>query len=286
MPIPESQLKSWSNLGSQQASAKTYRSIKKALTEYSWPTAMDHKVYLQGSYPNFTNIRGDSDVDIVVETTNVFYHNILYEHQAHYGLTHRGSYDWKQFRAEVKAALSNYYGHNEVIESRSGKCIKVLGKGGRLNADVVPCVTYKKYTNYSHFVTGITFWTNYDVQVINYPKIHIKNGSDKNFRCGENYKKTVRIFKNARNAVNSDFPSYFLECMLYNVPTNCFSGCNGEIFCNVLNFLNRAKTDGTLQNFQCQNEQQSMFGNELHQVSIYSAHILIEQLKDLWNHWV
>ena len=225
MAIPESQLKSWSNRGAQQASAITYNSINTALKQYSWPTAMDHKVYLQGSYPNFTNIRGDSDVDIVVETTKVFYHNVPIEHQRLYGLGDKGLYSWNEFRAEVKNALLAYYGQNQVVESRSGKCIKVMGTGSRLNADVVPCVTYRKYTHYSRFVSGMTFWTKQNFQIVNYPKIHLKNGSDKNSQCGENYKPTVRIFKNARNAANSNFPSYFLECMLYNVPTNSFVGC-------------------------------------------------------------
>ena len=284
MSIPESQLKFWSNLGAQQASANTYNSIKTALKEYSWPTAMDHKVYLQGSYPNFTNIRGDSDVDIVVETTNVFYHNVPNERRTLYGLTNKGSYGWQEFRAEVKTALLAYYGHNQVVESRSGKCIKVMGKDSRLNADVVPCVTYRKYTNYSHFVSGMTFWTKHHVQIVNYPKIHLKNGSEKNSQCGENYKPTVRIFKNARNEVNSDFPSYFLECMLYNVPNNCYPGSYSDLFYKVLKFFHGAKTDGTLQNFQCQNEQQYMFGNELHQVNLSSARDLIDELIELWNH--
>ena len=33
-------------------------------------------VYLQGSYRNHTNFAGDSDVDVVVETSGVFYHNL------------------------------------------------------------------------------------------------------------------------------------------------------------------------------------------------------------------
>ena len=72
MTIPEHQLEKWSTLGAQTASANTYASIKKALEAHNWPPGMDHIVYLQGSYPNYTNIRGDSDVDVVVETSNTF----------------------------------------------------------------------------------------------------------------------------------------------------------------------------------------------------------------------
>ena len=77
MAISEQQLSSWSSLGAQQGSAVTYKSIKLALERHNWPQGMDHHVYLQGSYTNHTNIRGDSDVDVVVETQSVFYHNGL-----------------------------------------------------------------------------------------------------------------------------------------------------------------------------------------------------------------
>ena len=76
MGIPESQLERWSSIGAQQRSAATYRSIQTALAAHDWPRYMDHDVYLQGSYPNHTNIRGDSDVDDVVETSRAFYHNV------------------------------------------------------------------------------------------------------------------------------------------------------------------------------------------------------------------
>ena len=74
MAITEQQLSNWSGLGAQKGSADTYNSIKTALGQYVFPAGMNYRVYLQGSYPNHTNIRGDSDVDVVVETDGVFYH--------------------------------------------------------------------------------------------------------------------------------------------------------------------------------------------------------------------
>ena len=71
MPIPHSQLETWSKQGPIISSSNTYQSIKNAL-EYSSSPILDRiksgeiKIYLQGSYANATNIRGDSDVDIVV----------------------------------------------------------------------------------------------------------------------------------------------------------------------------------------------------------------------------
>ena len=208
MGIPAPQLASWSTLGARQASAITYNSIKLALNKHPWPQTMDHHVYLQGSYPNHTNIRGDSDVDVVVESTNVFYHNVPEHSRSQYGLT-TGSYTWQEFRAEVKEALINYYGFAAVTDGN--KSLKVAGYGNRLNADVVPCNTYRRYEDRYRYASGITFWTRGNIQIVNFPKAHLDNGSGKNGRCGGHYEPTVRMFKNARNRAGSDFPSYFLN---------------------------------------------------------------------------
>ena len=245
---------------------------------------MDHKVYLQGSYPNHTNIRGDSDVDVVVETSNVFFHDLPPDLRLRLGFTD-GAYGWRAFRDEVKTALTNCYGHNAVSESRRGKCIKVAGNSRRLNADVVPCVTFKRYVGTSHVASGITFWTNDIVQIVNYPKHHLENGTGKNNSCDRNYKPNIRVFKNARNPFGSDFPSYFLECILYNVPTDFFSSSHSNSFFKALQFLTNAKDDGSLRDFLCQNKLQRIFGNEPHQTNLESAHSLINGLVRLWNDW-
>ena len=58
------------------SSAVTYTSIKAALDAHTWPDGMKYEPYLQGSYANFTNIRGNSDVDIVVELISVAYSDL------------------------------------------------------------------------------------------------------------------------------------------------------------------------------------------------------------------
>jgi hypothetical protein len=74
MPIPESQLKTWSNQGATERSAKTCASIKAAIEAYFWPEGMRPEVYLQGSYPNSTNTRGNNDVVAVM--SSVFHSNL------------------------------------------------------------------------------------------------------------------------------------------------------------------------------------------------------------------
>ena len=283
MAIPEQLLSSWSRLGAQQGSANTYNSIKLALDRHHWPMGMDHHVYLQGSYPNHTNIRGDSDVDVVVESQNVYYHNISEHLRAHYRMTSPAPYTWQQFREEVRRALVSYYGSHVVNDG--SKCIKVAGSGNRLNADIVPCTTYRQYDNFRNYVVGITFWTRSGIQIVNFPKSHRDNGAHKNSCCQEFYKPNVRVFKNARNYAKNSLPSYFLECIIYNAPDSNFSRSHADTFVSVLNFLLDAVRNGSIQSFQCQNGHQTVFGTAPHQIDVLSAKRFVIAMRDLWNDW-
>lgn len=281
MAIPESQLIVWSRGGAQEGSARTYQSIRSALDDHTWPPGMNHSVYLQGSYPNHTNIRGDSDVDIVVETTNVIHHNVPERLRVQYGLTEPATYRWNDFKAQVRSALDRRFGH---AVTDGNKCIKVAGNGHRLNADVVPSTTYGHYHN-GTYTKGITFWTRAWVQIINFPKVHLEHGSQKNLACEDRYKPNVRVFKNARNAAGNDFSSYFLECLLYNVPHRYFCARFDETFRNVLVFLLSADKQGNMSQFPCQNGVQAMFGTGPHQTSLESARNLLRSLTYLWANW-
>ena len=245
---------------------------------------MDHQVYLQGSYPNHTNIRGDSDVDVVVESGAVFYHNVPDHLRQQYGLTTPALYTWQQFRAEVRRALSSYYGSPRVTDGR--KCIRVAGYGNRLNADVVPCTAYRRYSNPGWYSNGITFWTRNDVQIVNFPKDHLHNGSQKNSRCHTCYKPNVRVMKNARSRAGNDLPSYFLECLLYNVPDSCFSPRHADTFVATINYLFESVEDGTIQSFPCQNEQQTICGTEPHQTDVASIERFVRAMVSLWQNGV
>ena len=111
-----------------------------------------------------------SDVDIVVETSAVFHSNLTHENQARLGF-YPGGYQWEHFRDQVKLALANYYGARAVSEGN--KCLKVTGSGNRLNADVVPCMTYRNYNqDLTSHAAGITFRTRFGVWIVNYPTLH------------------------------------------------------------------------------------------------------------------
>ena len=98
MGIPESQFQRWANRGAVTTAKKTHASIRNALALHEWPGNLDHEVYLQGSYRNATNIRGDSDVDIVVQIHNPWRSDLsdlsAYELELCQKSVVTASYDW------------------------------------------------------------------------------------------------------------------------------------------------------------------------------------------------
>ena len=290
MAIPEAQLKTWSRQGATVGSADTYNSIKFALAQHNWPEGMDYDVYLQGSYPNHTNIRGSSDVDVVIESTGVSHSNLSQDEKQRLGIR-RGHYGYKDFRNEVVVALISHYGAR-MVDVTGQKSIKIAASGNRLAADVVPCITYRRYYNWKVAANGITFWTlRSHEQIINYPKLHIANGAAKNSDTKTHYKPAIRMFKNARDkiventpALDGNYPSYFVECLLYNVPNRCFGNRFTQTYCDVVNFLlSQRRKD--LAGFWCQNGQQQLFGDLSTQWDITQAQEFIIQLRILWEEW-
>lgn len=296
MGIPKSQLETWSNQGATVTSQKTHESIRKALKRYEWPTGVKYDVYLQGSYRNATNIRGDSDVDIVVELTSSFRHDLSKlssEERNKFTTDHSNATYWlKHFKADVQQALCDYYGSSMI--SIGNKSIKLSEESNRLAADVVACIQYRTYRSYCSmsnpdYAEGITFYTQREHrQIVNYPKIHYEKGAAKNSQVGMRYKPTVRMFKNARIRLINDrillpsvAPSYFVECLLYNAPSDIIVTNLQDTFYNILEYLNKAK----LQSFVCQNEQTYLFGESPEQWSIANAKQFINGLVSLWNNW-
>ena len=291
MTIPESHLSTWSHHGPQDSSKRTHEAIRRVLDAYQWPPGMTRDFYLHGSYLNDTNIRGDSDVDVVLELTSAFHHDASaisqYEQDRLASSFQPASHDWNDFRRETLSALEAGFGRGMV--SQGNKSIKLKTDPPRLAADVVVCMEHRRYTGYYTYVEGITFWALHDKRwIVNYPKEHYKNGAAKSSRTWDRYKRTVRMFKNARNHLESIgmmnanlAPSYFVECLLYNAPDSAFRYGFQETFCSIVNWM----TQNNLDKFVCQNGQQWLFGSSPEQWSVVDAKTFANQLVSLWNDW-
>ncbi len=295
MPIPESQLTTWSKQGAITTAKSTHESIERVLRRHG--PSVDYEVYLQGSYRNSTNIYGDSDVDVVAQLKSTFLPDLSAldsNQQAAFHRAHPGSaaYQWQDFRRDVLAALVAGFGSAAVTEG--SKCLKVVGSNGRLPCDVVPCMQYQYYTSFTgvgpgSFVPGIIFWSRPDQRrIVNFPKPHYDNGVAKHQNTSKWFKPVVRMLKNARNAAvgkgylaDGTAPSYFEECFVYNAPATVFGGSYRNSFCNVLNWW----ANNDLSHLLCQNEVTLLFGNTPEQWSETSAKQLITGLTSLWNNW-
>lgn len=241
MAISESQLQTWSNAPASAKIQFTHEQIRKALEKSDALRGRTYEIYMQGSYANSTNVRVDSDVDVVIQLNSTFNQDLsrlsLDQKQLFHQTFPNATYHWTDFRRDVIAALNSYFGSASV--KPGNKSIKLAGNEYRVNADVVPCLQHRQYQsfytwNHDDFVEGMKFWTANDVpskEIINFPRVHIENGEDKNaqHRTDTMYKGLVRVVKNIKRQLverhNFDpkiAPSYFVECMVYKVPDNHF----------------------------------------------------------------
>lgn len=238
MPIPESQLDTWSALGSVTQSKNTYSSVKGVLESPNSPYYQrSFDSFLQGSYGNDTNIYADSDVDVVLRLNSTFQFDIEQLTEAaksnfHSAFPHE-PYGYSQFKEEVASWLTANYGAASVHAGK--KAIRIDGTGNRRDADVLPCLQHRTYYSSSSgsdqsYTEGITFYLPNGTQVVNYPKQHSANLTTKHQNTNGMLKPTIRILKNMRNRMIADgvieaglAPSYFIEGMMSNVPNGHFN---------------------------------------------------------------
>ena len=293
MPIPESQLSRWAHHGAQQAPIQTHEAIHRVLDAHTWPQGVTYDFYLQGSYKNHTNIRGDSDVDVVLELTSTFCYDVSmlpsFDQQRLTSSIQQATYGWNDFRRETLKALRNGFGESTVVQGN--KSIKVKTAPPRLAADVVVCMEHRTYQSLYSCLEGIAFQSLRDKHwITNYPKQHYKNGADKNQRTWNRYKPTVRMFKNVRNNLEAQkmikkdsIPSYFVECLLYNVPDFAFQPTFQQTYSSILYYMNDWMTNSGFDRLTCQNGHHLLFGPSPSQWSIEEAEDFTLQLAALWG---
>ncbi len=290
MAIPESQLDTWSHQGSITNSANTGNSVKNALDSYTgFPDGVSFDVYLSGSYKNDTNVYGESDVDVVVELTSSFQNNLTQDQKDALGFT-SANYGLSDFRNNVEACISAYYGANNI--TLGNKVIKINPTTNRLEADVLVCTQYRLYygtLNANNHQKGIVFTTrNTNQKIYNFPKKHSDNATMKHQGTSQWFKPTVRIFKNMKNHLannngfqNSIAPSYFIECMLSNIPNNQFGTNYQTTIINCHNYLTQSSKD----NFMCLNGVRPLWGNTTENWNQADADNFLQQITNLWNNW-
>lgn len=297
MPIPESQLETWSHQGSIIQSSNTYNTIKSVLEAGTTPYAgKNFKVFLQGSYGNDTNIYAESDVDIIIRLDGTFQSDLTEltegEKAAYKSAFQDATYTYADFKKDVLAVLTQQYGD---AVTAGDKAIVIDANGSRRKADVIVAIQFRRYFKFrssadSQYVEGICFWNGKGERIANYPKQHSANLTTKHQNTSKWFKPLARVFKNMRCRMVADglikagvAPSYYIEGLLYNVPNEKFTASYQDCVVNILNwYLQEAsKTD-----LVCANEQYYLLRDGQHTCwNQADCDAFVDAAVRLWNEW-
>lgn len=204
------------------------RMVRDAIKGWAAFDGVDYEIYTKGSYPNNTNVRADSDVDVdvVVECHECSYYDYTsgVTGSPGVGSPYKGPWTKADWRKQVGDALIDAFGKKAV--DRSGKIALNVAAvpGSRPSADVVPSFLYYRYLDSErrNFHTGSCVWDTDENKIVNWPAQQLANGKAKNIATGSRYKKFVRALKRAENVLAAqgtidEMPSYFMECLVWNV---------------------------------------------------------------------
>ena len=153
---------------------------------------------------------------------------------------------------------------------------------GRIPADADLVVTLSHREGIAFYLSDEGRW------VVSFPQQHHDQGQKKEEATGGRFKRTVRMFKAARNRLvekkvltKDDAPSYFIECLLYNVPDDLFAPKLEPTYAGILGRLKTA----SLKDFECQNGQVPLFGPAPEQWSQKKARAFVRAMKGLSDTW-
>lgn len=297
MPISESQLETWSHQGSITQSCNTYNTIKGVLEDNTTPyAAKNFKVFLQGSYANDTNIYAESDVDIVIRLDDCFYSDLESlsdgEKTACKQAFSDATYTHADFKRDVLKVLEEQYGP---AVKAGDKAIAIDANGSRRKSDVIVATQFRRYFKFrsasdTEYIEGICFFSADGERIANYPKQHSANLTAKHQASSKWLKPMARVFKNMRGRMvenglirSSIASSYYIEGLLYNVPTEKLTTSYQNCVVNILNWYRQEalKTD-----LVCANEQYYLLRDGYHTCwREADCDAFVEAAVKLWNEW-
>ena len=206
----------------------------------------DIEVLGTGSFKNRTHIPTESDVDVAVIYKDVFDsdwslvdprastdHTVV-EALMREAKVQNSLYLYPEYKDDVEAALVAHFGRASV--KRGDKAFDIRENTYRVESDCVAMFERRRWrrdatTGALVFTRGTWFVSDSGTEIINYQKQQFANGSAKHDRTGRHYKKMVRIMKNLCNEMNDvgnpaakPMSSFLIECLVYRVPDNFFTG--------------------------------------------------------------
>ena len=297
MAIPEFQLDTWSHQGSITQSSETYGTVRNALLAKGTAYAnRETKVFLQGSYGNATNIYAESDVDIVIVLKSCWQSDLtkLSEREKHtYREAYLGAtYAYADFKRDVAKVLTNRFGGDVRV---GNKAIAIAAGGGRRNADVIATIQYRRYHKFNgigdqQYDEGVCFYTGRGERIVNYPVQHSANLTERHQASSGRLKPMIRILKNAKSRlvqagiIGQDVaPSYYIEGLLYNVPSQKFVNSYADSLVNIFMWV---QGEADKPNLVCANEQYYLLRpNLLTCWNPADCETFLQAVISLWSTW-
>lgn len=224
----EEQLTGWtapSSDSEQEKQDRTERMIRDAVTWHQSFADSSLRVFAKGSYANKTNIRVDSDVDIAVECYEAVYNAESQPGLIAPGVAYEGPWTPERLRQELAIALETKFPGQ--VDTSGTTAIRIRSNSVRVNADVVPCFTYRYHL--PHTVReGVKIFRSTGNSIINFPAQQLEKGRAKNRATNHAFKHAVRLLKRVQQSLCEEglcrpMPSYFVECLAYNCPNHVFS---------------------------------------------------------------
>lgn len=224
----EDKLSGWTGPSSDTEKDKqdrTERMIREAIDSHEPLNNCSLNIFAKGSYANNTNVRSDSDVDIAVECTEVLYWKESEKGNHTPGKSYEGIWTPAKLRAELVSAMKAKFPGQ--VDTSGSTAIQINSSSSRVDADVVPCFSYRYYMKYGTR-DGTKIFKTDGSNIVNYPVQQMENGTAKNKATGYAYKKGARLLKRIENAMAADgtfreLPSFFMECLAYNCPDDVFA---------------------------------------------------------------
>ncbi|MCC6350529.1 MAG: nucleotidyltransferase [Candidatus Eisenbacteria bacterium] len=170
----------------------------------------DYETFLEGSYKNDTAIRDINDVDIVaIRRTTVS--TVFSEERFPTSVT------WDAIFSEAQARLGSAPRFRGKV-TRGDKCLNV---DEAWHADVIPAVRILRYDQDPIAVYSFREAS----ERKNWPRVHYDNGVAKHRTTNQSFKPIVRMFKAwvaNQWPQQSPAPSFYVECLISNVPDDRF----------------------------------------------------------------
>ncbi|MEV5899746.1 hypothetical protein [Streptomyces sp. NPDC052127] len=211
----------------EQRLERARRMVTRAVQQHPQFAGLGLSVEAKGSWANNTNVSSDSDVDIKVEFTQRVYQGssasgMNFWELALHPNSYKGPWTPEAFRQELGVALK---GVSSAVDATHNVAFYVPDvPGSRPSTDVVPCFTYVLQSGWGRpTAQGTVVFTKDGKHIVNWSHQQLINGREKNKRTGHRYKFAVRALKAIENDLVQlgeikDLPSYFMECLIYNVP--------------------------------------------------------------------